>query len=579
MTADAPRSDRPFENWLTPAVALTTGALLLGPALAPGVVVAYDMPWSPTPRLTPFALGIGTPAPRAVPGDAVITMLGMALGAGLAQGLVLLGMLVAASLGAVRLMRLLAPTAGPAIGTVTAVAAIWNPFVVERLAIGQWVVLLGYAVTPWALGAGLRWWSGNGTAAALAGCLAVASLGGANPWVMVGAVAIPAVLGRPRPGAILGILAVLVGTAAVWAVPALTAGADGDAAGVDAFAPRADTPFGTVLSLVSGGGFWNAASWPSARSQPLLAGAALVLALACATAVLRRVFQDRRLLGTLLVPTLIVAVGTVPAARVPWALLAEVPGGGLLRDSQKFLAAWVIVLAVGAGMLAEAVSRSGRTRATAGPLVAALALAPVAVLPTVVWGLEGRLRAVVVPEDLERAVMQLSKAPAGKVGLLPWNQYRRYDWNADRISLTILPRMVNQVVVFDDSLPLVDGRVPGEDPVARAVSEAIAGGTPPVDALLRANVGYLAIERGAGLDTLADEAAAAGMPVIADTPHLLVVEAPRASPLPDPQLTDAQRAGWGLTLGTWFLVGLMGVGRVSQKWLRTGPYSLVRLRS
>ena len=92
-------------------------------------------------------------------------------------------------------------------------------------------------------------------------------------------------------------------------------------------------------------------------------------------------------------------------------------------------------------------------------------------------------------------------------------------------------------------------------------------------------MGYLAIERGAGLDTLADEAAAAGMPVIADTPHLLVVEAPRASPLPDPQLTDAQRAGWGLTLGTWFLVGLMGVGRVSQKWLRTGPYSLVRLRS
>ncbi len=111
-----------------------------------------------------------------------------------------------------------------------------------------------------------------------------------------------------------------------------------------------------------------------------------------------------------------------------------------------------------------------------------------------------------------------------------------------------------------------------------AFAQAPAPVEAPVDALLRANVGYLAIERGAGLDTLADEAAAAGMPVIADTPHLLVVEAPRASPLPDPQLTDAQRAGWGLTLGTWFL-GLMGVGRVSQKWLRTGPYSLVRLRS
>ena len=29
--------------------------------------------------------------------------------------------------------------------------AVWNPFVVERMSLGQWALVLGYAVLPWVL--------------------------------------------------------------------------------------------------------------------------------------------------------------------------------------------------------------------------------------------------------------------------------------------------------------------------------------------------------------------------------------------------------------------------------------------
>src|SRR5688572_15728090 len=122
--------------------------LVLGPALGRGVVLAYDLAWSPDPRLTPFALGTSTPAPRAVPSDAAAVVLGWVLGAGPAQALVLWGTLVLAGIGAARLAGLLAPDVGLLGRSAAALAAVWNPFVLERLVVGQWTVLLGYAAVP-----------------------------------------------------------------------------------------------------------------------------------------------------------------------------------------------------------------------------------------------------------------------------------------------------------------------------------------------------------------------------------------------------------------------------------------------
>ena len=83
-----------------PLVLATIQALLiLGPVLGPGVAVSYDMAWSPDPRWTPFVTGVDTPAPRAVPSDAVAVLVGQIVGAGLAQSLILGGVLVALGTG------------------------------------------------------------------------------------------------------------------------------------------------------------------------------------------------------------------------------------------------------------------------------------------------------------------------------------------------------------------------------------------------------------------------------------------------------------------------------------------------
>ncbi len=139
------------------------GLLLLGPALGRGYVLSYDMVWVPDLTLRPDFLGLATSLPRVVPSDAVIAVLdsvvpGMAL-----QKVVLLGSLVAGGLGAAKLV--------PGLSLVGKLAVItsyqWSPFVVERLLIGHWPVLIGWACLPWVLVLAGRWRSTGALPAAL----------------------------------------------------------------------------------------------------------------------------------------------------------------------------------------------------------------------------------------------------------------------------------------------------------------------------------------------------------------------------------------------------------------------------
>ena len=126
--------------------------VLLGPALGRGYVLSYDMVWVPDLALRSDFLGLGTSLPRAVPSDAVVAVLDELLPGMLLQKLVLYGALVLAGAGAARLVEGLSLPARLAAVSV----AVWNPFVVERLWIGHWPLLLGYAVVPWMVLAGRR---------------------------------------------------------------------------------------------------------------------------------------------------------------------------------------------------------------------------------------------------------------------------------------------------------------------------------------------------------------------------------------------------------------------------------------
>src|SRR5699024_3877186 len=117
------------------------------------------------------------------------------------------------------------------------------------LLLGQWALLLGYAGLPGVVAAVAPSPSSR-PLAGLAGvvcALVPAGAGGFSSAVITGLTAGPVAVVVPMRrwwARVLLLGAALVLVSLAWLLASLTAGAKTDPAGVEAFAPRADTPFG-----------------------------------------------------------------------------------------------------------------------------------------------------------------------------------------------------------------------------------------------------------------------------------------------------------------------------------------------
>ncbi len=225
---------RSESRWVRAVPVLWCGllaVLLLGPALAPGLVLSYDMVWVPDLALRPDFLGVASGLPRAVPSDAVIAVLDEIVPGQLLQKTVLLASLVGGGLGIARLLQESSLTARLAAITVYQ----WSPFVVERLVIGHWPVLVGYAVLPWLLVLGRRWRVDARFPLALAVLVPIGSLS-ASAGLATGVALLAAVAGRDRRRLLQAAALVLV-TNAPWLVSGFlhTAASRSDPAGADVF--------------------------------------------------------------------------------------------------------------------------------------------------------------------------------------------------------------------------------------------------------------------------------------------------------------------------------------------------------
>ena len=478
---------------------------MLGPGLAPGYLLLRDMVAVPDPSLTGRLLGLGHEAPRAVPSDLVVALASQVLPGDLVQKLVLLAVLVAAGLGAARLV----PGAGAA-GGAAALAAVWNPFVAERLAMGQWALLVGYAALPWVLqGVARAAGGGRGGAPLLVG-LVVGSLGGAAAWLVLVLALVGAAVGMAvaHRAAVQVMRAMVPWSALVlllsvpWAVPALLrpGATTSSVTGFAVFAPHADTPGGVALSLLTGGGVWNSEVVPAGRDSVVgVVGAVVLLVWATAGYLLTRGTRGRALdpdaasyrpavTGAGFVAIAVALISTAVSLVAPLALL---PGGGLLRDGHRELGAWVVLVAVGAGWGVAWLHNTGVPRLL--PLL--VALLPVAALPAVGWGLGGQLDPVDYPADILLAARVLDAGTEhGAVVVLPFQTYRTYPWNGGRPSLTPWPRKLQGRVVVSSDLVVAraDGMttVVGEDGYATAVRFALSA-PDPAGALRRLGVGWV----------------------------------------------------------------------------------------
>ncbi|GAA2423701.1 hypothetical protein GCM10010191_39770 [Actinomadura vinacea] len=471
------------------AAALTglgLGLLALGPGLAPGFVLSYDMVFVPDPGFTRMTFGLTGTVPRHVPSDAAVTALATVLPAWAAQRLVLLGIFVMACTAAASLV----PSRRMVPRLAAGVCYAWNPFVAERLLLGQWALLLGYAALPWVLIAASRA-DERGGGRRLVCALLPAAIGGFAALAVSGMAALLMGTWRGR-GKVLVALAVL---SLPWLVPGALrpGGVPGDGPAVEAFAARADTPFGTLGSVLLLGGVWNGETVPTGYGAPVTAalwGAVVVGALFAYWRFRERIAPWWR--GAAIAAGTgyaVACLGAVAPALLEGAI-GVWSGLAVFRDGQQFAAPLAVVVAVGLGLAADEAIGARYSAVAFGALAA-----PVVVLPSLAWGAAGQLRSVDYPADWARAKRIIESDPvSGDVLVLPWAAYRGYAWNHGRRVLDPLPRYLHRRVVVNDAVTVGPTTVAPEDPKAARLDGAIRAGGPLTGVLGEAGVRYVAVD-------------------------------------------------------------------------------------
>ncbi len=477
-------------------VALTTLVLTWPMWTSGGYGLARDMVFTPRHPWSLDALGLGAAAPRAVPLDTVLAAATSVVDGAVVFRLAVAGVLLLAGAGAHRLLADLLPDVPPAARCVAAVAAIWNPYVVERLALGHWALLAAYAALFWVLTAVRRraW-----PAVVAWTCLGSLTPTGGAALVLVAAVGVATARGRDRAAAGWWLLMSVLAQ-----VPWLAAGLLGTAAttsdpdGVAAFAARAERAGGVWPTLLGTGGLWSAFEVPGSLGGFLGHVLTVVVVVVLLTAGRRVVRQAPGLGVAAAVGLLLAGAAHLPGgeAALEWTV-SHVPGGGLLRDGQKWLLPYVVLVAVGAGAAAASVARAVRRRDAdlARLLPAVLALVPVLLLPDAAGRTWAALEPIQYPADLAEAVAVLDRDDGpGYVATVPWSSYRRFSWGNDLSAADPLPRWTHHPAVVSDTLEVTGATVAGEDRAAAAVGAALAD-EEVVPALADLQVGWVLVYR------------------------------------------------------------------------------------
>lgn len=543
---------------LAGAVGLALGLLALGPGLARGFLLSYDMVFAPDPPFSLALLGLTGGPPRAVPSDAVITVAAHLIPADIAQKLILLFIFVLACAGAAALLRdgwqRISGQRAPAIAClVGGVYYAWNPYVAERLLIGQWALLLGYAGLPWVLrqlGTGdarIRLWS-------LLLVMMPAAIGGFAAMTVTVIAAVPAALtrgmGRERVRRLAITLTAVALLSLPWLIPSLMTPVHTDPLGADLFAARADTPFGRLGSLVMLSGIWNSQTVP--RGYGGSGSVFWLLVVACSLAGYLLCVARSRLLPGLGVAGLIslgiAALGVTSAGRSALhGMIATSSAFGVLRDGQQYVAPLALVEATGLGSATawllgrfQAAHRGTPVCPDGGPQAAAVVLAvfalvaPLLLVPGMAWGEFGRLRPVQYPADwlAARHVIDSSREP-GSVLLLPWGAYRRYSWNHGEAVYDPWNKLLSRDVISNDGLQVATRTLSQESAASIRMNHILTEAGPLTAQLRRAGVRYVIVDAGPLLarphNAVAATARLPGALVVLASHDLVVLELPAAS--------------------------------------------------
>ena len=473
MTTDPRRRARAADA----TVAAVVAAVVLAPVLlARGYVLRGDLVFVPGQPWKGAWLGLDGRVPRFVPGDAFLAAAGAVLPGDLVQKGVLLLVFVVAGCG----VGLLLGSYGGVPRAAAITLYLWNPWVYERLAIGQWGVVVGYALLPWCVLAAERLEVRDRRAwCALVGWLGLAAVFSPASGLVALVVVVAVLLGRRRWRNLPGVLGAGLVVNLPWIVPSLltTSGMAAAAGQFSAFGPRAESGWGVTASVLSLGGIWKEGAVPAERGNDVVVALSLVLTVVGLTGLRRAGRRDPGRVAGLglagLAAVALVLLTAVPAVASALDDLASVvPAAGLVRDSHRYLGPVALLLAVGVAGAVHWLWEQARPGREALRAVAVLVvLAPVLALPSLAWGLGGLWHPVHYPAEWYAVRDQL---PEGRTVVLPWTgSYRGFGWDGGRAVLDPAPRFLPGEVLVDDRL-LVGRRVlASEDPLLRGVRRAL----------------------------------------------------------------------------------------------------------
>lgn len=483
--------------------ALLSVAVFLPLLTGRGVALVGDMIFVPHQPIKGAWLGLDGGTTGAVPADFLVSLATVVLPGDLLQKVVLVVIVLLAGTGAGAAVSNL----GLAPRLAAATLFVWNPLVFERLAVGDWTFLVSYSMLPWIVWGARRVHTGAlGEWAPVVAFMALA--GWMNPVGGLLALLLAVILvARRNARAGLMVLGAGIVVNLPTILPALLrrGGATVDPASAEAYALSTEGGLGVFGNLLTLGGIWDPTAAAPGRDQLIVVLLALVLT---AAAVAGALLLARRAgsgaiggIGLLAVIGVVIALlGAFDGTRGVLASLAEsVPGGALLVDGQAWLAPLALFLAVGlAGLVAEAAARVSGSAAVAVVGLVAVA-APIALLPGLALGLDGRLENVRIPGGWWAARGELLDADAEGVLVLPLTSVRDWDWNDARETADPAPRYFFGDIVIDDSRTVDGVEVAGTDPRVEAIREALDGSLPDLTSALATNgIDTIVIERNTG---------------------------------------------------------------------------------
>lgn len=406
--------------------------------LRPGYVWLLDSVWGPHPQ-------IHWAAPTAdLPWQIVVSALTQVWGGPVAEKLLLSLILVAIGLAGYYLARRLLT---PAWAWMAGFLYLLNPFVYERLAAGQWIVLAGYAFLPIVLATAWDVLEGQGRRGAyrLAAWLALYPLISQHfaylaAGLLGGLFIIYMLIRRSRwllrartLWWIAGAVGAILVLNAFWLLAPGGPSAHLPNFGSTAFATfrtAADPQFGAWGNALAGYGFWRGSAFFSPKDFVPLWWLVALAVWACATVGAVRAWRERSYLAlTVALAALIavpLAVGyATPATRaVTDALIAALPGYRGLRDTSKLIG--VVMLA--AALLAPLGARYLAGRLSSAPWAGRLTLTALGLLAatsvTGLWGgYSGQVPVADYPAGWHSAADRLAATPGARAAVMPWHGY------------------------------------------------------------------------------------------------------------------------------------------------------------